>query len=1219
MHLKHLEIFGFKSFPDRMSLSFSPGITVVAGPNGSGKSNVVDALVWVLGEQSPRTLRIGRVQDVIFAGNSSRKPISYAEVSISIDNCDQALRIPYSEVVIKRGVDRSGLSEYYLNGSPCRLKDIQDLLMDTGIGRNAYAIVGQGKIDEILNQRPEERRYILEESVGIGRYRWRKKEAAQKLTEASRDLERLGDIIAELSLRIDEISPEADRALEYLKTWRTLRSLERKRAEAEVSRHAGVLDAIRREMREIERRLKENESKLKETEESMERLAEELSILEDKRYNAESEKSEMEAEKASLEGSLEALRSQSRIWGEIEDQKSVIASFESKRQSLITTLAEQERDLLGVAADVKKARALQRELRETLLSRASELREKRAELEEAKARIVDLLNDKAQAEKRLSMSRTLRESLERDLQRIEQQERARREQAERYREELARAERTLRELEEEGTRLAGHLEEVRSAMGSLSKEVANLSTLRAEKSAALVASKAKLETLQGMAFRHDGFGSGTRAILRAVKHGEIAGSGIIGPLGNLIEVGGEYALALAAALGGALDYLVVENEDTARRCIEYLKKRRAGRSTFLPLDMVRPSSLSQRELTIVGREQGTGVLISYLTYDRRIDPAVSHVLGRVIVAQDLDQAVRLWRAVGFSLRVVTLGGDVVRQGGSITGGHLGEGGRDAVMPSPVIRKSAIEALERRIREDEALLDAVDREIRLKEARIHDLGAVSEEALRALEEVRERVATLRVQTSNLTDQLRRVSEELKGLEKEREYALLSAGKKDEGACDDFDLISVIERIQSEISTIEGKRGFCEREIGDLEKGMAEVQGRLETISGEVGRLEEAHASRLQDMSRTKALLEETDREMADAQKRLDRLLAQEKEYKEDLQNKEERLRQLNAILKEMSSRYSTAKEEEEKTRSRLVAAEKHHRRLAQQVEADRSFLAEKRSLELKAESEVASWKTTLERLASESEAAVGADMCDSPGGDGSGGVDLWDPLNLETGRLSEGHGEYDAEELLSRIQMLKDRLDAIGPVSLPLIDERKHLLERKVFLDKQRQDLERSKASLTALLSEIDAEIARQFKESFDALRERFRSRFRSLFGGGEADLSLTPEDDWTSGGIEILARPPGRRVKNLSQLSGGERALTGISLIFSMLDYKPSPFVVLDEVEASLDEANATRFIRMLKDLSQRMQFIVVTHQRLTMEAADVIYGITMEEPGASVAVSLRL
>ncbi|HHY37804.1 MAG TPA: chromosome segregation protein SMC [Clostridia bacterium] len=1230
MHLKHLEIFGFKSFPERVSLSFSPGITAVAGPNGSGKSNIVDALLWVLGEQSPKTLRIGRIQDVIFAGNTSRKPISYAEVSISIDNCDGSLRIPYSEVVIKRSVDRAGLCEYYLNGTPCRLKDIQDLLMDTGIGRNAYAIVGQGKIEEILNQRPEERRYVLEEAVGIGRYRWRKKEATQKLAEASRDLERLGDIIAELSLRINEISPEADRALEYLTLWRALRSLEKKRAQAEVARYADLLGEIRREIEEIEVRLEENESKSEEAKEDIERLASELSILEEKRRNAEREKSQIETEKASLEGSIEALRSQLEPWGEkIEEEKSLIDKLESRRRSLLEDLAHQEGDLLKVTSDWEKTKSLQSELRETLANKTSQLKEKKSELEEAKVRMIDLLNEKAEAEKKLSTNRTLRESFERDKKRIEEQEEACRKEAERCREDLTEIEGALKKLEEEKAHLQERLEGLRFAMDSLNAELATLNALKSQKNASLVASKAKLETLEDMASRRDGFGSGTRAILHGIKRAELKASGIVGPLGDLIEVKGEYVLALAAALGGAADYLVVEDEETARRCIEYLKKKRAGRSTFLPLDMIRPSSLSPRERACVDKERGAQVLISYLTYDKHVEPAILHVLGRVVVALDLDQAVRLWRAAGSSLRVVTLAGDVVRQGGSITGGHFAEDGKDGVKPSPVVRKSTMEALRKRIREDNAHLNAIDQEIRLKESRIHDLSIASEEVTRALEEVKRQELALQAEASNIAERSRRLTEESENLKKEREFVSFRVGGWDGGTFDDLHLTDLIEKIQAEIAAVEEKRALWERDIEDLEGYVLSLQEKLETISSEAGMLKEAYASRSERISRTKGLLLETDREIAEAQERFDRLLGREKDYKLDLEDKESRLREICGVLKKVDATYSALKEQEDKTRLRLLALEKYHRRLVGKVEADRSLLMEKRSLEWKAQSELASWKTALLGLTDESEAAPDGNVPDTADDDGLSelkdlavryGLDI--RAEASVGQNGDGecntNGQETTEELLALIQILKERLDALGPVKLPLIDERKHLLARRAFLDDQRRDLERSKASLASLLSEIDEEIAHRFKESFDALRERFKSRFESLFGGGEADLLLIPEDDWVSGGIEVIARPPGRRVKYLSGLSGGERTLTGIALIFSLLDYRPSPFVVLDEVEAPLDEANAARFIRMLKGLSDRMQFIVVTHQRLTMEAADVIYGITMEEPGASVAVSLK-
>jgi chromosome segregation protein len=895
------------------------------------------------------------------------------------------------------------------------------LLADTGLGRNAYAIVGQGKVDEVLNQRPEERRYVLEESVGIGRYRWRKRESTQKLAGAERDLERLNDIIAELTLRIDEISPEADRASEYLDIWRALRNLEKEQAQAELIRTRKLLAGITNEIKGNEKRLDELKSKLLKAQDRAEKTKEALAGLEEQQREVLLREGTLKTQLASLEGSLNALGLRSDVRNEIEDREVKTARLKASHERFTEALKVQEEELERLLDEAEKVRALRDESRSALLAVNSELKTKRTDLKDAKTRVVDLLNEKSEIEKNITLASARKESVNRDLQRLRDRRVAATLRLDEAQSRLAQTKETWRGLQERENELRKILEQSEFAVRSQRADLQDLTVSREKERASILALKAKIETLQEMALRQVGFGSGTRAILYGIKNGDLDGSKIFGPLGDLIETSRDYRLALIAGIGGAMDYLVLEDERTARLCIEYLKKRKAGRATFLPLDMVRPSSVSSRELAILDQEGAVGTLVSLITFDSRIEPAVSHIMGRVVVAENLDRAVRLWKRLGFSLRVVTLGGEVVRPGGSMTGGYLAQREKDGSVTGPIGRKAEIEALKKQVGEKEAAFNTLSEQVSAKNTEIENTNRVLEENRSSLKEVSENVLRCKIEIDNSETEIRSIMDELETLEGEEKYIFLSSeSEADTGQGPG------VEEIKAEIEVIGDKIASLEKETSSLEETAANLQGRLEHLSGEVGRLEEGGASRRQSVLETRTRLEEIDREITDNGEILKRLLDEERKLKENRLQSEEKIRQITARLEEMQVKSSGMKEEEKRLRGDLASAERECHRLLQQVESCLALLGEKRSAALITEAEVASWRSTLERLISEQGPGVlGSEIS-------AACLDL--DIDSSIAGSITSFQDQNPEVFLSRIDELRRRLSSIGPVNLPLIEE-----------------------------------------------------------------------------------------------------------------------------------------------------------------------------------------
>lgn len=1182
MFLKRLEMIGFKSFAERTEVEFVRGVTAVVGPNGSGKSNIADAVRWALGEQSARTLRGARMEDVIFAGSEARKGVSFCEVALTFDNADGRLPVDFGEVTVARRVYRSGDSEYLLNREPCRLRDIAELFMDTGVGREAYSIVGQGQIDEILSSRAEDRRGIFEEAAGIVKFKARRRETERRLAEAEQDHQRVRDILAELTAQLGPLRERAAVARRYQAIERQANALQIAILAAEVDASLARRDALATERETVWGAL------VLLREQSAAAQSEARAC----RMSAEAEDQRLEAAQSALLQATERVeqceadrrvaferqehglaqleewrRAQERLAGQLEAAERAETDALARADSLQAEASRlRERLEAALSADAGHARVIA--LRTGIAAARADLIERMRE--QAALRGEWKHTESGLAAARARHERTLAQVtvLDAECAQIEQRE--------------AAALSALESLREEGSRRSELISRLREAAAALERESADAGreSEQAEKTRVEMASR--LAALSDMQQGLDGFAGGPRAVLLGAREKRLRG--VRGAVADLIRVEEINQTAIETALGGALQHIVVESEGDARLAIDYLRKRQLGRATFLPLETIRGRRLPLHELQMVKGALGfVGVAADLVATDRDYRQVVDSLLGNVLVVTDLAEANRVARVLQHRVRVVTQSGDVVNPGGSMTGGSVS--GRGA---SILGRAREIGMLAERVAEQAALAQAArlkseESAERLRQKRA-ELATEQERTAELAVEFRgaeAAVARLRAEREGVRARREELSEEASRAERE---ALSLAGRLDElnillaraeSVARDAELAIAAreEALESEEASLRGRSdrladqrvALAEREesLRGAQEALSVARQTLAGLHAERGRLESERSVALARQAELRSALEEAEHRGREAQKQRDALHAALLVLREE---RGDRLRELEELERRQNELGEALSRQEERLRAVEVAQSR--------ADAD----AEARIQTLREEH------------------GLGMELARS-------GYPLYGSILDARARLAE----------------FRAALDAFGEVSVGAIEECERLEERLAFLTLQEGDLAEARAQLETLIAEIDEEMARRFCATFDAVRVKFQEVFTALFGGGRADIRISDERDPLHAGIEIFAEPPGKRMQSLTLLSGGERALTALTLLFAILGVRPVPFCVLDEVEAALDEANVARFARYLKSCAQDTQFVLITHRRGTMESADVLYGITMQESGVSKVVSVRV
>ncbi len=1184
MFLKRLEVFGFKSFAERLDISFSNGITAIVGPNGSGKSNVSDAVRWVLGEQSAKQLRGANMADVIFKGTESRKPLSYCEVSLIFDNEDKGLDIEYSEVVITRRLYRSGESEYYINRNGCRLKDIITLFQDTGIGKEGYSIVGQGKIENILSAKQDVRRAVFEEAAGIVKYKTRKEEAERKLQHTSDNLMRINDIIDTLEERIEPLGQQAETAKEYLQLREQLRSIEVNfyliQNELAVERRKQYnlqLEGIDQEKEEksqhVEKLIKENEvldAQLNEKELELSTIRQKLLELTAGNENLSGQISVLDERIQNILSGIE------RVNNELDSNEKRIKSMQDAINGDTGVEEEKRKAIEEKQAEIKTLEA-------DVSSREESLLKESRELEELKAEMLSNINKLSDVKSNISRLETMKSSISQRKEKIalmaEQIRLQRTSIDEALKEQLSDTE----EYDREKAVLLNEKEQLKAQWQQLYFERdnanENLSTLKQE----LNGAQSRLRVLEDLKRDHEGFNFSVKRLLQKSEQDLEIKSHISGVIAQIISVPEKYEVAIEAALGSAMQNIVTPTEEDAKVLIEFLRKTDSGRATFLPISAMQARNMDEREKRASSINGCFGAASSLVSFDSKYKNVIENLLGRTVICDDLDTGIAIQRSCGYSLKVVTLKGDVMNAGGSMSGGSQRQ------------KTTSILGREREIDELNKIIQDKNKEI----IRINDIVENFEREYNNFEskvsEADNKLHELDIKFAHDIEKLNKLKADMQA----------SVDSENELKLEEEQLNDTLNEVKTELENINTMQG-------NFENSNTESQASINARQSEYNK---------KQLEKEKLVEKLTDAriECAGLEKELDAIVNNAHRMGELIENLEEAKVKLLAEGINLEKQLEEAKKEKEDTilktgsmQTELLDVQELEKTEESARESINSLLKENEEKRRRFEQEIYDAGERRHKV----ELAVSKVDNDLSYLENR----IWEEYELTQATAEEFRDpDFKQTGAQTEINRLKKAISALGNVNVNAIDEYVETKERFDDLSSQRDDLEKAAGDLRQIIEELTKKMDKQFKEQFELINKHFTKTFSELFGGGKAELKLQDGENSLDADIEIVAQPPGKSLQLLSLLSGGERALTAIAILFAMLKLKPTPFCILDEIEAALDEANVGNFATYLRKFAQNTQFIVITHRKPTMEEADSLYGVAMEEKGVSKIVSVKL
>ena len=1178
MYLKRIEIQGFKSFANKIVFDFHNGITGIVGPNGSGKSNVSDAVRWVLGEQSAKQLRGGNMQDVIFAGTELRKPLGFAYVAITMDNSDHKLDIDFEEITVSRRLFRSGESEYMINGSACRLKDISELFFDTGIGKDGYSIIGQGQVDKILNGKPEERRELFDEAAGITKFKRRKGLALKKLESERESLIRVNDIITELEKQVGPLERQAKVAKEFLNLREELKTYD-------VNSYIMEYDSISQNLNEYKKREKLLSDDLNDAKEALEKskvdyenitvdlkkIDEELDEVKNIRSstsirlqevtsNIEILKEQINSENRNNEGL--SLRNEN-IDSDIEKKKRELESLEEEKaflQKKLKEATETESAILVELEDIDKNTNELIEKFESLRQTSEEFTSKNADLRAKKERYKGILEQvrlrKSQMTQRLLESKTGQNTLEIKI---------------------AEEDKNLVAINDAINKAKAEREELKNTNESIHAEITRFSKVASDLQIKYQRESARLTSLKNIAERYDGYGNSIKKIMETRDRI----GGIHGVVADIIITSKDYELAIETALGGRIQNIVIDSENTAKILIEYLKKNKYGRATFLPLTSVRNSTFSNKEFL---KEKGViGIASDLVEYDKAYQNLVGSLLGRIVVIDNIDNAIAFEKKFRYEYRVVTLDGESLSPGGSISGGAFKGAG------NLLGRKREIDEVEAEISELlKNYTDANDKveafeekrtviDKKLDENRRNNQDLIIEKnniehrkssLVEKLEEFRAASISVQKDFENIDNELLEIENETKILDN----TLINVGE-------DFGKVGQdIESLEKEIQNQRTKREDIVNKLNSLKIEKAGISQSLEFSDKNVSRTKVDMETLISEKSGLKGRAEDIIRNINEKNLRIEeeqKTVQELSQRIEELKKKEEEL----TLFKDTKSKTQIKIFENRDTYSdRVSLLDRDLYRLKGQIEKSEERISERTNY-------------------------------------------MWNEYELTYNSSLELKTDMgmSLNDIRSQIQGLRTKIKALGNVNVNAISDYNEVSGRYELMKRQHSDILEAEGTLIKIIEELDMAMKRQFAEKFDEIANEFNEVFKELFGGGSGKLALEEQGDMLEAGIAIISQPPGKKLQNMMQLSGGEKALTAIALLFAIQNLKPSPFALLDEIEAALDDSNVDRFAKYLHKLTDHTQFIVITHRRGTMVSADRLYGITMQEKGVSTLVSVNL
>ena len=1179
MFLKRLELQGFKSFADKTVLEFMPGITTVIGPNGSGKSNISDSIRWVLGEQSMKSLRGSKSEDIIFAGTQNRKSLGFAEASIVIDNSDGKLPIEYNEVVVTRRIFRNGDSGYFINKVPCRLKDVLELFMDTGIGKDGYSIIGQGKIDEILSNKSEDRRNIFEEAAGIVKYRARKAESEKKLEQTKLNLLRINDILSEIESTIEPLKNQSEKAKKYLSIRDELKSIEIGLFLYNIDTYKAQLEAITRDIDVILSEQKDEESRLSVLQNLKENLKTELEEIMAKIEDTQNLGFESEKRIEQINSDISV--AETKIANNAQNRENSLKEIEelNKRNQEIS---EEKENRLNkkenlIANREKFAKELE-EKEKSLNEISSKFSDEERKIEEKKQKLEQNTENKYENREKINTLEINNENLKKRSKTVQNEITDTISSLDEKRMLKSELLKTFNEKESKRNECKKRLSEIKAKKDEASLKITEYENKINKLLTEMRIKDSKQKFLTEMEKEKEGYSRAVKALLLECEKNSSLNKGVEGVLANLITVPAKYQTAIETVLGQILQNIVTDTEEDAKKLIEHLRKNNLGRASFLPL-----SAVKGKKIELKSNSKGIiGVASDLIKTDKKYEGIILNLLGKTVVVENMDVAISLARENKYSFKIVTLQGDIINPSGAMSGGSVSQ------------KTSNIIGRQTQIKELEKEISKLTQEIKDITNEKEEYESSIEGVLEEITSVEQTMQEIEIEYATEKQRIESLEEAISGLETRLEK-----------------LKSEIKQIDETTKANEKQKYEIEETIGKIEKENVELNTEIQAFA-EKDKENQKYIDDLNfDITNLKISLSSFDESSNSMQEILDRIETELQTNTNKITNKKDQIEQMQKENEELKQKIQELNEQIEKIRQDVRGSSETVEKLKQEKINKNNHIT-------KTESEIEEKYEILETIKNQAnKLEVKKSKID---------VELeqivnkmWEDYEITPNTVGDYKRPSNIQETSKQVKHLRDEIKSLGSVNIDSIEEYKQTKERYDYMCEQRLDLENSSTKLKKVIQDMTKIMKEQFETQFKIINKNFGEVFIELFGGGKAELKLTDEEDILNCGIEIEAQPPGKKLQNMSLLSGGERAFTAIALLFAILKINPAPFCVLDEIEAALDDVNVYRFADYLKKFTKETQFLVITHRKGTMEAADSVYGITMEESGISKLLSMKL
>lgn len=1180
MYLKRLELQGFKSFADKTILEFMPGITSVIGPNGSGKSNISDAIRWVLGEQSMKSLRGSKSMDIIFAGTQNRKSLGFAEASLVFDNTDGTLPIEYTEVIVTRKIYRSGETGYFINKTPCRLKDVLELFMDTGIGKDGYSIIGQGKIDEILSNKSEDRRHIFEEAAGIVKYRTRKEESEKKLEHTKLNLLRINDILAEIETNIEPLKTQSEKAKKYLNLREELKSIEIGLFLYNIQKYKKDLEDIVKEDEIYQTQCKDEEGRL----ERIKQLKEELKTQIDEITNQIENISNLGFES---QKEIEMLNSDINVANtRINNNKENKIRYEKEIEELQVRIQE-------LQEEVKQKEEKKDNLKQNREKFAKELEEKEKELAEITKNLsqkeLEIEAQKQQVEQNTDRKYDLQaqnntqdanyENDEKRQKQIKQEVTTQISELDSTRLKKEEIAKDFYDIDSKRNKVLKELEEMNTQKEQANEKIKNYDTQINTLTNEMRMKESRLRFLIETEREKEGYIKSVKSLLKDCENIKELGKGMHGVLANNIEVPEEYQTAIEMCLGASLQNIVTDTEEDAKKLVEHLRKNNLGRASFLPITAVKGKKLDK----IKGHEKGyIGIASDLIKYDKKYEQIILNLLGRTVIVDNMDTAVKVAKQNAYTFRIITLEGDVINPSGAITGGSVAK-----KTVNILGRGKEIEKLEKQVNELKQKIENIEKQ---KQDYIDSIENTLEIVVgleKELQEMEITYATQKQRLESIEENIDRIEKRIAKLKEEEQF--LEKDKQE--------IQKKKQEIEEEIKNINTNTEELTKIITEYAELNKDTQKQVDDLNFDITNLKISVSSFDESEASMEEIKERIQTEIENTSKNIENKTRQIEEIKQDNFNLEKSIEETKEKIEQVKQDVESSSLKIEQLKQDRIDKNDKLKRQEEEISNKFNIIEDLKAQIVKIEVRKTKLEEDIQNIINK----------------------MWEEYELTPNAITDYQKPENITLTQKKVNGLRKEIKELGSVNIDSIEEYKNLKERYDFMCEQRVDLEDTMNKLRKIITDMTTIMKEQFKEQFELINKNFAEVFKELFGGGNANLTLTDEENILECGIEITVQPPGKKLQNMMLLSGGEKAFTAIALLFAILKINPAPFCVLDEIEAALDDVNVYRYAEYLKKFTKQTQFLVITHRKGTMEAADTVYGITMEESGISKLLSMKM